>query len=1346
MIPLTLQRSKNTRTPSAAAVFFLLLVALLAASAPPALAGTSSRTLSQFTGAINYTTLSFGSCTSSDNSTSFTLPWDANVTNAWVDVYWGNYSNASNATGWVSADVGADSSVEANTTFSYYDSLNLTAAGFNRYLDARNATSGNVTVPFLLESCPPSGGWDLTFYNVNVQYTLNVSSNTSAPAFAGTIRDLTLRSNSSGNTYQYMPWYFSDDDGDSLNYSVVKANASDPGWTNVSLSFVSDYLHYNATGGWTGNLTFKVNATDPANQSASSNSIVASVVANQAPVLGGNLSDQNLRVNTSANLDYLPYYFYDPDGSGNSTTLTFSVVKANTSDTGWSHVNLTVSYDYLYGASRDGWTGNLTFRVTATDDGGLSVTSNNATLVVAPNQAPILYSNLSDYYLRMNTSNYLDYLPYYFYDPDGSGNSSLTFSVVKGNASDAGWTHVNLTAYGGSLYGDARDGWTGNLTFRVTATDDGGLSVTSNNATLTIAANGAPQLVYNFSDIELDMGSSTYLWVRGYFEDPDRDDITLRVVKSDPNATGWPYLTLDDGGNFSYGYLYLSHSGNWAGNVSLRLEASDTAGATALSNEFYIFVRSWPEAFANLPSQTIWRGQANYSAVDLTRYFRDLDQDVLNYTVLDPSLHGIAGGGGGGGNNSTNGTTAAYNPIVVTVNGTHLDIGSNDTVWTGSATYFVLACDPTYRCVEGNDFRVSVAAPPNRAPLLTSNISDIYIVQGTDRLAFLNLATKFSDPDGDALTFGIQRINTSAPEWAYLSVTLNGTKVSLRSLDSSWVGTLQLQFYARDSKFDQTFSNLITIHVVATDRPPSFSGPIGDLTMVAGTTLAPALDTAPYFTDPEGLPFEFEVLPADTSEGWLWLDFSFNGTRLEITSRDDEGWTGTACFSLRATDAVGSPVDSNVLCLTVTAPPNSPPTAVAPIPDLSVAAGASGTVLANLSLYFTDDRYAHRLVFEPQEAQGSLWGTVDLAAPGGLLTVTFTGPTPPGDLSYRILVTDLRGATLLAGPFTLHITAKAGNSAPSLTGPALVRLEASVTQSVPLQAADLDGDALHYTVTGAPGGLVASVNAATGVLQLTHNSLDTNLTADLLVTVDDGWGATASLTIRVAVFEPARLPELAAQAFADRTGTVWVNGTVRVWSQPPGAAPLTATILVDLVLSYQTPVSGGAFNFLIPQALAVGNHTADITVRDGFGRTGTLHVRFAVLAPPQPLPALTAISLNGALTSEVAANVPVTLTLGAASPFSADVEIRWLIDGFEVGRGRSLQVTFTPGLHTIRAEATNGVDTQFLEIQVTVTAPSGPPNPTPPGGDSGLVVAAAAVGGGLAIVGVGWILTRRRGK
>jgi len=1230
------------RTLWAGTALLLLLGTVVGTASAPASAGLVYNSVHQFTGGLNTTTLSFPTCTIVDNSASVTLPFDAQVTDAWVDVYFANWSNSSNATGWLTVDVGADGSIEVNSTFMGYDTLNLTADGFNDYLDAQNITSGTVDVPLLMESCPPANGWDLTFYNLDIYYARNVSSNASAPQFSGPISNQSVKVNASGYSNVYLPWYFSDADGDTLNWSIVKVAPSDAGWANVSVSVTFDTLYFSSTNGWLGNLSFRVNATDPADQTASSNNITLQVFANLPPVFYSNISDMSLLVNTSDYLDYIFGYVYDPDPSTNGS------------------------------------------------------------------------------------------------------NSSLMLSLYKLVPSDPGWSNVSLTFQSGYLYATSSNGWLGNLTFRINATDDAGLTASSNDITLRIRPNGAPVLVYDIADVDMEMDTDWWVYLWSTFEEPDREQMTYSAIKSDPNATGWSYVGLELGGNAS-GYLVVSHRGAWAGNVSMRVRASDPAGNFADSNEFTIFVRSWPGFLLNVPSLTINRGSTNYSAINLTAHFSDLDRDALTYFVWDSGSPGCCGGGGGG-NNSSNITALAVNPIYFALNGSTLDVGSNDTAWTGAALYFIEACDPTWRCVQSNDFRVSVVAPPNNAPVFSGPIDDLYIVQGTDRFSVVNLALRFSDPDGNPMTYGIQRINASAPEWAYLSLSFNGSRANLRSLNSTWVGTLQVQFYARDSLFDQTLSNVVTIRVVATDRPPLAVGTVPSISLEAGSSLSPALDASLYFSDPEALPLLFEVVNPSASEGWLWLDLVFTGASLEVVSRDVEGWFGTVTFVVRATDVVGSWVDSNVVSLEVRAPPNEPPRMVQPVPELSASAGASGIVLANLADYFTDDRYAHRLVFQVTEGPEASWATVDLSAPGGLLTIAFTGATAPGDLTYRIGVVDLRGAMTDFGPFTLHITAKAGNRAPTLSGPALVLLEASGTQGLQLVASDPDGDALRFSVTGAPPGLSAAFGGAPGALQLTHNSFDSGIIATLEVVVDDGWGGSATLTLVVAVFEPGRVPHLQAGADADRAGIVWLNGTVSAYSAPPGAGPLSLLFVVDLVTSHSTTAAAGPFSILIPQILSVGNHTVDITATDGFGRATTLRVRFAVLAPPSPIPELTAIALNGAVASEVDAHVRLALVLGAASALAQDVQVRWFVDGVYVGAGQGYTVTLDPGAHTIRAEATNGIETRTLETQVTATAAPGGTPPPPRGADLGLVVAAGAVGAGLAVVGAGWFLARRRAK
>lgn len=1236
--PYKRESSPRTRIALGLAAAALLLAVALGAF-PVASAGSVSKTLRQFSGGLNDTTLSFGSCITSDNSTSFTLPWDANVTWAEMYVYWGNYSNSSNVTGWVRSDVGDDGSVEENVTFSDSAWMNLTALGFNRYLDNENSTSGNVTVPLLLESCPPAGGWDLTFYSVYLTYTLNVSSNTSAPQFSGPIRNETLKVNTSGYSNAYLPWYFSDGDDDALTYDIVESAPSDPGWSNVTVSVSNDYLYYTSVNGWLGNLSFRVDATDPANQTASSNNVTLEVYANLAPVFSFNLTNESLLVNTSAYLWYLPSYVYDPDASynGSNATLSYTIDEVDAADSGWSNVTLSISSSYVYAQSSNGWLGNLSFRVTATDDGGLSATSNDVTL--------------------------------------------------------------------------------------------------------TIRDNAAPELVGNVSDIELEMESYAYLWLWGVFEEPDRESMTLSIVESDPNATGWTYITIDASGGNSSSYILVSHSGNWAGNVSLRLRASDPGGRSADSNEFRIYVRSWPEWFFLIPAQTIFKGLTNYSEVDLTQHFRDLDQDTLTYTVWESG----SGGGGGGGNNSSNLTALAYNPIYFVVNGTHLDIGSNDTSWTGSASYFVEACDPTYRCAQSNDFRVSVVAPPNAAPTFAGAIPDIYLVQGTTRAAVFNLASYFGDADGDPLSYGIQRVNASDPAWAFTSVVVNGTRIDVRSTNSSWSGTLSLFFYARDPYLDLATSNEVTIHVLTQDRPPVFAGSIADLSMVGGSTLVGAFDASVYFTDPDGLPLTFSIENASASEGWLWLDFAFVGSRLDITSRDDDGWTGAVCFVVRATDVVASTADSNLVCVTLTAPPNSPPVQLLALPGLSVPAGAGATGLLNLSLYFTDDRYAHRLAYSIVKGPEPGWSTVDLTVVGGELSVVFLGPTPPAALTYRVTVTDLRGASITTAPADLSITGRPGNELPLLSAPPVVYLEVATTKIIQLEASDANGDTLRFTVEGLVAGLGATVNAANLWLELTHSSPDEHLTATLTIVVEDGWGGRAAQTVQVASFDPARLPQITAAAQSDRAGLVWVNGTLSVRSWPPGPSVLPAvTILVDSASSYTAAASSGAYSFQLPTALSPGEHTVDVSFTDGFGRSGAAHTRVTVLEPPAALPTLVAIAVNGAVTAEVLAGPVYTFSVSASAPLASEVSVTWFVDGIQVGTGRQVDLSLAPGPHTVEARVTNGLETQSLTAQITATGQE-PPGPDGDGGSSfALLAGVAAAGAGLSIVAAAWFLARRR--
>jgi hypothetical protein len=432
-----------------------------------------------------------------------------------------------------------------------------------------------------------------------------------------------------------------------------------------------------------------------------------------------------------------------------------------------------------------------------------------------------------------------------------------------------------------------------------------------------------------------------------------------------------------------------------------------------------------------------------------------------------------------------------------------------------------------------------------------------------------------------------------------------------------------------------------------------------------------------------------------------------------------------------------------VMCLTVTAPPNVPPSQVQPLPDLTVAAGADAPDVLNLSTYFTDDRYIRQVTYAILKGAEPGWTTVDLFATGTSLSVAFLGPTPPADLSYRVLVTDLRGATLTTAPATLHITARPGNLAPTIEGPASIFIAASGTKLVKLTASDPNGDTLRFTVDGMVAGLTASVDPATFVLTVAHASPDENLTAVLKVTVDDGWGLRAVYTVQVAVFDPANAPRLTVTLQADRLGGLWVNGTVAVWSEPPGAAALDVEILVDLARQFSAPVLDGAFHFQLPDALGPGDHSVRVNATDGFGRSGSASGHVVVAVPPPPLPELTAIGVNGAVAHEVEALVPLTFSLSAAAPLGAEITVTWLLDGEIVGVSRTIDLTLSPGHHTVTARVSNGIETKSIDLALVAT-PVGPPGPGAGGADFGFLILAGAAAAGAAVVAGAVYIGRKR--
>ncbi len=1214
-----------SRSLGCAAVLLLLTTAL------PTLSSSSSQafTLHQFGSGSNSTSLYFGSCQSTDNSTTVKLPYNANVSYAGLTV--SSPDSLAGKSGWIRFDVANDGSTEDNATLDSNTSsqnANLTTSSWNTYIAAQNLSSGNVSVPILVTSCPPAGGWNISLSSLTVTYAQPTNSSANAPVFSGPISSLSLKQNTTDPSMVYLPYFFSDADGDTLTYNLTKVNAADPGWSNVSGSFASSYLGFAASNSWKGNLSFRVSATDPANQTASSNNITLQVYQNRAPTFGSGNFSAIANQTTPVDLTRTSYvniyaYFNDPDFND---TLTYSPVPENASDPGWANVSVNVTSVSFVFASSGGWLGNLSFRVRATDTGGAHVDSNIVTLTVRPNQAPVFSGNANDVLVGVNSS--MSSSSSYFTEPD---SESMTISFEKNNPNGTGWNYVTVTGYNGSL---------------------------------------------------------------------------------DLSGSFWVYT-----------------SGNWSGNVSGFLRARDPLGNAADSNSFTIIVNAPPARNATSDSAMIYliQGTTNYTAIEVTDYFSDKEGDPFTVIAYVNCC---------GSNNSTL-------PVYVVVNGTHLDFVSRDSTFTGMAGGYAYVCDGYSRCVGLLSYNIIVIVQPNRAPVFSGSFPDISVVIGGANLSAIDLSSHWRDADNDALIYGFAAADSNATLWLYTTVSLRGYKVDVRVTTSAYVGDIVVAFYAFDTSYAWAWSNNVTIHIQQRELAPVFSGPIDNFTVAVGQTLTDAFDAADYFSDPNGFPITFTDVNRSVSEGWNYTFLSWNGTRLTVANDGSSPWTGVICFRVRADDVNGTRTFSNTLCTSVVSPPaNAPPRPTQPLPPLAAPAGDNNPFLIDLALYFTDDAFPDLIQFAVVKGPEPEWAVVDLSLNGTLLAISFTGPVPPTTLTFEVVVSDAWGSTYRDAAVALTISANPVNHAPQVAGPGPIALELGQRTDVQLQGSDSDRDALTWNFTASVPGIQALFNPVTQRVSLTAQGIADGSSAEILVRVTDGWGATGAASLLLTIWDPARAPLLSLTPLAEITGDVWLNGSVDLGVQPSGAPPPAVRISVDGGGSIFAPLSLGHFALRYPVPLSPGEHSVVASVVDGFARFAEARASFSVPLPLPAVPTITGIVMNGLPPRDVNFGDPLAFGVLTPGALPSGVSVSWYLDGVKVGDRATLTLTdVAPGLHNLTARATNGVDERSYGIAFTVRDQALPPIQTQPG--SGLGVLAAGVLLSVAVVGAFVGLTER---
>lgn len=499
---------------------------------------------------------------------------------------------------------------------------------------------------------------------------------------------------------------------------------------------------------------------------------------------------------------------------------------------------------------------------------------------------------------------------------------------------------------------------------------------------------------------------------------------------------------------------------------------------------------------------------------------------------------------------------------------------------------------------------------------------------------------------------------------------------------------------------------------------------------------------------------------------YAW-DFGNTLTATGSTSSTVYATPGTYSASLKVTDSDGD-FDTKVVTITVSAPPNVPPTAaigssgaggIAPYavsfdgsgssdPDGTIASyawnfgnGQTATTASASATYATPGTFTATLtVTDNQGATGTATKTIVVAAVPNVLptavaqVVSIAGTIP--------LVVNLSGANSTDSDGTIVSYAWDFGNGQSGTG---ISTQATYTAAgsyvATLTVTDNVGGTGTQTVNievsldpnVAPSAVIAS-NATSGTVPLTV-SFDGSGSSDLDGTIasyawnfgngQNGSGVTPTATYTVAGTYVATLvvsDNKGATGTATRTIVVSrppnISPVANVTASPPtGNAPLLVTLSSVGSTDPDGAISSYAWNFgngatsASPSPTAVynapGSYTVTLTVTDNDGASAVKSIT-VVVNPPNVLP--TAVIIAAPLSG----STPLTVNVNGASSTDSDgsiVSYDWTFGNGQTATGPTASVTYTiSGSYQIRLTVT---DNRGGTRSTTTTVVAGSPNIRP---------------------------------
>ena len=710
-------------------------------------------------------------------------------------------------------------------------------------------------------------------------FTITVVPANRAPTAEGTIPNQTLILGQSSDPVIDVSTYFSDPDGDTLTYT---ASSADTARVTVSLSDTTLTVTPVAAGG---SATITVTATDT--DGATGNQTF-SVLVKGPPVAVGTIPLQKLEVGGDSISFYVfEIYFDEPDG--------------NMTGSGMSHPNTAVANiginpfdNHLLTITPVG-KGTDSVQITMIDPEGSATQQLNIRVF----NGPVTNGTIPDVSLDVGGSSPDVDVSAYF---DASDMSDLSYTAVS---SDTAKATVSVSGATLTLTPVAA----GTVTITVRAGDSAGNHASQTFTATVVQPNRSPVAVGTIpSDQTMKIGGNAItIDVKPYFSDPDGDALTYHLWR-----TGGPASIIF---SFEDGVLTVNTNGHQTGTPQFRAVARDPDKAWA-EQRFSITVK--PANRAPVASGTIAdiTAKVGHSAtdVDLSEYFTDADEDTLTY-------HAVS--------SDTSKATVSLSDATLSV--TPVAVGTSTITATATDT------DGTFAT---QTFTMTVNQA-NRAPTVSQTIPDqtierTYSGSGLDTNVHIWLGDKFSDADGDALTYTATVANLSVVRADFSRRGASTVSVVAYEASVGASGTTTVTVTATDTdnaSVSQSFS-------VTTSRRPTANGTIPTQTVQpnGGTATVEVLD---YFVDPDGDTLTYSASSSDTAKATV----SVSNSNVTITGKAG----GPAKVTVTATDPIGLTATQSIKVNV-----GNPPTTVGTISDEHVNTSGYTSASVNVSSYFSD--------------------------------------------------------------------------------------------------------------------------------------------------------------------------------------------------------------------------------------------------------------------------------------------------------------------------------------------------------------------------------------------------------